>query len=115
VDAVDINRCLRHSVKSSELHAQMTQLEIYHLRSKHERGCEPGRGSTFTIRLVDAPKEAVAANLAHTEPTLKHHYQILLHCMNPEVAQSGHARRVGRCPLSGVKRTSNAQIEFFRF
>jgi hypothetical protein len=38
---------------------------------------EPSRGSTFTIRLsriVDAPKEAVAANLAHTgEPALKHH------------------------------------------
>src|SRR6516225_2509354 len=52
-------------------------LEIYHLRSKHERGCEPGRGSTFTIRLpriVDAPKEALAANLVHTgEPALKHH------------------------------------------
>jgi hypothetical protein len=30
---------------------------------------EPGRGSTFTIRLpriVEAPKEAVAANPAHT-------------------------------------------------
>src|SRR5215510_14090269 len=70
VDVVNINRCLRHSVKSSELHAQMSQLEIYHLRSKHERGCEPGRGSTFTIRLpriIDAPKEAVAANLAHTQ------------------------------------------------
>src|SRR5262249_33005653 len=51
VDVVNINRCLRHSVKSSELHARMTQLEIYHLRGKHERGCEPGRGSTFTIRL----------------------------------------------------------------
>ena len=43
----------------------MTQLEIYQLRSKRDRGCEPGRGSTFTIRL---PKdclrfEAVAANL----------------------------------------------------
>src|SRR5262249_38376491 len=48
VDVVDVNRCLRHSVKSSDLHAQMTQLEIYQLRSKHERGCEPGRGSTFT-------------------------------------------------------------------
>jgi two-component system, NtrC family, sensor kinase len=36
-----------------------------------------GRGSTFTIRLpriVDAPKEAVVTNPAHTgEPTLKHH------------------------------------------
>jgi signal transduction histidine kinase len=38
---------------------------------------EPGQGSTFTIRLpriVDAPKEAVAANPAHTgEAALKHH------------------------------------------
>jgi signal transduction histidine kinase len=38
---------------------------------------EPGRGSTFTIRLpriVDAPKEVVAANPAHAgEPALKHH------------------------------------------
>jgi signal transduction histidine kinase len=38
---------------------------------------EPGRGSTFTIRLpriVDAPKEVVAANLAHTgEAALKSH------------------------------------------
>jgi signal transduction histidine kinase len=38
---------------------------------------EPGRGSTFTIRLpriVDAPKEVVAANPAHTgEAALKHH------------------------------------------
>ena len=38
---------------------------------------EPGRGSTFTIRLpriVEAPKEAVAANPAHTgEAALKHH------------------------------------------
>jgi hypothetical protein len=33
----------------------MTQLEIYQLRSKRERGCEPGRGSTFTIRL---PKDS---------------------------------------------------------
>jgi len=37
---------------------------------------EPGRGSTFTIRLpriVDAPKEAVVANPAHTrEAALKH-------------------------------------------
>jgi signal transduction histidine kinase len=37
---------------------------------------EPGRGSTFTIRLpriVDAPKEVVAANPAHTgEAALKH-------------------------------------------
>src|SRR5215471_10390892 len=53
VDVVNINRCLRHSVNSSELHARMTQLEIYHLRSKHERGCEPGRGSTFTRLLKD--------------------------------------------------------------
>jgi hypothetical protein len=55
----------------------MTQLEIYQLRSKRERGCEPGRGSTFTIRyprIVDAPKEAVAANLAYTgELALKRH------------------------------------------
>jgi hypothetical protein len=28
------------------LHAQMTQLEIYQLRSKRERGCEPGRGGS---------------------------------------------------------------------
>jgi signal transduction histidine kinase len=38
---------------------------------------EPGRGSTFTIRLpriVDTPKELVAANPAHTgEAALKHH------------------------------------------
>ena len=38
---------------------------------------EPGRGSTFAIRLpriVEAPKEAVAANPAHTgEAALKHH------------------------------------------
>ena len=38
---------------------------------------EPGRGSTFTIRpprIVDAPKEVVAANPTHTEePALKHH------------------------------------------
>jgi signal transduction histidine kinase len=38
---------------------------------------EPGRGSTFTIRLprvVDAPKELVAANPAHSgEAALKHH------------------------------------------
>ena len=38
---------------------------------------EPGRGSTFTIRLpriVDAPKQLVAANPAHTgEAALKHH------------------------------------------
>jgi signal transduction histidine kinase len=38
---------------------------------------EPGRGSTFTIRLpkiVEAPKEVVAANPAHTgEAALKHH------------------------------------------
>jgi light-regulated signal transduction histidine kinase (bacteriophytochrome) len=38
---------------------------------------EPGRGSTFTIqlpRIVDAPKEPVAANPAHTgEAALKHH------------------------------------------
>ena len=38
---------------------------------------EPGRGSTFTIRLpriVEAPKEAAAANPAHTgEAVLKHH------------------------------------------
>jgi signal transduction histidine kinase len=38
---------------------------------------EPGRGSTFTIRLpriVGAPKEAVATNPAHTgEAALKHH------------------------------------------
>jgi hypothetical protein len=38
---------------------------------------EPGRGSTFTIRLpkiVDAPKEVVASNPAHTgEEALKHH------------------------------------------
>jgi signal transduction histidine kinase len=38
---------------------------------------EPGRGSTFTIRppkIVEAPKEVVAANPAHTgEAALKHH------------------------------------------
>jgi signal transduction histidine kinase len=38
---------------------------------------EPGHGSTFTIRLpriVEVPKEMVAANLAHTgEPALKPH------------------------------------------
>src|SRR5215468_6106509 len=30
-----------------------SQLEIYHVRSKHERGCEPGRGSSFTWLLKD--------------------------------------------------------------
>jgi hypothetical protein len=39
----------------------------------------------------------------------------LLQCICPLLAQSGHARRVGRCPLMGVKRTSNAQIELVRF
>jgi signal transduction histidine kinase len=38
---------------------------------------EPGRGSTFTIRLpriVDAPKEVMASNSAHTgEAAAKHH------------------------------------------
>jgi hypothetical protein len=38
---------------------------------------EPGHGSTFTIRLpriVENPKEAAAANPAHTgEALLKHH------------------------------------------
>ena len=38
---------------------------------------EPGRGSTFTIRLpriVETPKEAVPANPTHTgEAALKHH------------------------------------------
>ena len=38
---------------------------------------EPGRGSTFTIRLpriVEIPKEAVPANSTHTaEVALKHH------------------------------------------
>jgi signal transduction histidine kinase len=37
---------------------------------------EPGRGSTFTIRLprmVDAPKEVVTANPAHTGETAQHH------------------------------------------
>jgi signal transduction histidine kinase len=38
---------------------------------------EPGRGSTFTIRLpriVEVPKEAMPANLAHVgEARLKHH------------------------------------------
>jgi chemotaxis protein histidine kinase CheA len=38
---------------------------------------EPGRGSTFTIRLpriVDAPKEMVVGNAAHTaEAPLKFH------------------------------------------
>ena len=38
---------------------------------------EPGRGSTFKIRLpgiVEAPREAMVANPAHTgEATLKHH------------------------------------------
>src|SRR5215472_6403196 len=43
-DVVNINPVLRHSVKSSELHTQITQLEIYHLRSKHERGCELAGG-----------------------------------------------------------------------
>src|SRR5262249_16637311 len=30
----------------------------------------------------------------------------LLRCVRTRLTQSGHARRVGRCPLSGVKRTS---------
>jgi hypothetical protein len=38
---------------------------------------EPGRGSTFTIwlpRIVEVPKEAMPANLAHVgEARLKHH------------------------------------------
>jgi len=29
----------------------------------------------------------------------------VLQCMSPLLALSGHARRVGRCPLSGAKRT----------
>jgi hypothetical protein len=39
----------------------------------------------------------------------------LLQCMSPVLAQSGHAGMSAICPLSGVKRTSNAQIAFFRF
>jgi anti-sigma regulatory factor (Ser/Thr protein kinase) len=38
---------------------------------------EPGRGSTFTIqlpRIVDAPKEVVTANPAHTGEAAQHHY-----------------------------------------
>src|SRR5262249_36115594 len=31
---------------------------------------------------------------------------LLLRCRSPPLAQSGHASRVARCPLSGVKRTS---------
>src|SRR5262249_60006252 len=30
---------------------------------------------------------------------------LLLRCRSPPLAQSGHASRVARCPLSGVKRT----------
>jgi hypothetical protein len=61
-------------------------------------------------RIIDALKEAVAANLAHTgEPALKHHWQILLHCMSPLLAQSRHIEASSRCPLSGVKRTKSKQ------
>jgi len=30
---------------------------------------------------------------------------ILLRCLSPEVAQSGHASRLGECPLLGDERT----------
>jgi len=56
-------------------------------------------------RIIDALKEAVAANLAHTgESALKHHWQILLHCMSPLLAQSGQVEPSPVCPLWGVKR-----------
>jgi chemotaxis protein histidine kinase CheA len=38
---------------------------------------EPGRGSTFTIRLpriLDAPKEMVTANPVHTEQAASKHH-----------------------------------------
>jgi hypothetical protein len=71
------------SVKSSELHSQ-TQLEIYELRSKRERGCEPGRGSTFTIRL---PKDCRRSEGSGGRQSRPHRRAggILLHCMSPEV------------------------------
>src|SRR5262249_46880409 len=55
------------------------------------------------------------------EPTLRFDcYKFLFHraCLATFATQSalsGHASCVAQCPLSGVKRTSNAQIEFFRF
>jgi hypothetical protein len=39
----------------------------------------------------------------------------LLHCMSPEVALSGQSSGADECLFSGVKRTTNAQIELFRF
>src|SRR6516165_9524011 len=37
---------------------------------------------------------------------------LLLQCVSPLLAQSGHTEMSALCPLLGVKRTSNAQIEF---
>src|SRR5262249_1977284 len=37
--------------------------------------------------------------------------RILLHCMSPEVAQSGHTSRVARCPLSGANRKTFTRSE----
>jgi len=38
-----------------------------------------------------------------------------LRCMSPLLARSGPNEASAICPLSGVKRISNAQIEFLRF
>jgi hypothetical protein len=61
---------------------------------------EPGKGSVFTVRLpggvIGRPKTQIAAKTGAD----------LLHRVSTLMALSGHARRVGRCPLSGAKRTS---------
>jgi hypothetical protein len=41
--------------------------------------------------------------------------RILLRRVKTRLAQSGHAGRVAQCPLSGIERTFDAQVEFFCF
>ena len=76
--------CLRHSGKSSELHAQMSQLDIYQLCCNRDRGCEPG-----------ALHESGSGTSRHF-PALRN-----------LVAIGGHSGNlVGRRPLLGTKLTS---------
>jgi CheY-like chemotaxis protein len=70
-------------------------------KKAREAGCDDYVPKPFSTTATTGENPAISVLARHK----------LLQCMSPLLAQSGHADRAQRCPLSGVKRTLDTFTE----
>jgi hypothetical protein len=73
------------------------------------------RGIDASLGQIAARNRSFPESATRHEPLIRHSSAALLQCMSLLLAQSGHSESTRRCPLSGVKRTSDGHAPMSAF